>query len=140
VLQLVFMEPEVGDKVKLKNHNGAAARGVVEEVHSGELLVRLDESGELVAIAPAAVTNFSLAARKAWKIMPHRRVGRPKGARHCDRVSVTLRIDRALWEQFRQDESAGLIKDRTATINSWFGEMLDKVKHTRDSADGAENH
>ena len=77
-------------------------RGIVEEVHGDELLVRLHESEELIAIESGAVTNFSLAARKAWKNMPHRRVGRPKGARHCDRVSVTLRIDRALWEQFKR--------------------------------------
>ena len=121
------MGPEVGDKVRLKDHNSAPMRGVVAAVHGNELLVRLDESEELVTIASACVTNFSLAARKAWKNMPYRQVGRPKGARHCDRVSITLRIDRELWEQFRQDELAGLIKDRTATINSWFREMLDKL-------------
>src|SRR6185295_16256257 len=114
--------------------------GVVAAVHGDELLVRLDESEELVAIAPESVTNFSLAARKAWKSMPHRQVGRPKGARHCDRVSVTLRIDRELWEQFRQDELAGLIKDRTATINSWFRDMLDKLKHTKACIDASENY
>src|ERR671923_1710799 len=125
------MVPKVGDKVKLKSHHGAPARGVVEEVYGNKLWVRLDESGELVTVASAHVTNFSLAARKAWKNMPHRRVGRPKGARHCDRVSVTLRIDRELWEQFKQDESEGLIEDRTATINAWFREMLDKLKRTK---------
>ena len=134
------MEPEVGDKVKLKVHSSAAARGVVEEVRGNELLIRLDESGELVAVASESVTNFSLAARKAWKNMPHRQVGRPKGARHCDRVSVTLRIDRALWEQFKRDESEGLIRDRTATINLWFHEMLHKLERTQDYVDAAENH
>jgi uncharacterized protein (DUF4415 family) len=134
------MEPEVRDKVKLKSHNGSPARGMVEEVHGDELLVRLDESGELVAVASELVTNFSLAARKAWKNMPHRQVGRPRGARHCDRVSVTLRIDRELWEQFKRDESEGRINDRTATINFWFREMLDKLERTQDSIDAAENH
>jgi uncharacterized protein (DUF4415 family) len=134
------MEPEVGDKVKLKVHNSAPARGVVEEVRGNELLIRLDESGELVAVASESVTNFSLAARKAWKNMPHRQVGRPKGARHCDRVSVTLRIDRALWEQFKRDESEGRIRDRTATINFWFREMMDKLERTQDRVDAAENH
>jgi hypothetical protein len=134
------MEPEVGDKITLKSHNGAPARGVVEEVHGDRLLVHLHESGELVGVAAELVTNFSLAARKAWKNMPHRSVGRPKGARHCDRVSVTLRIDRELWEQFRRDESAGRIKDRTATINVWFREMLDKLERTQDRVNVAENH
>ena len=134
------MKPEVGDKVKLKGHNSAPMRGVVEEVHGDELLVRLDESGELVAVAAELVTNFSMAARKAWKSMPHRQVGRPKGARHCDRVSVTLRIDRELWEQFKQDELEGLIQDRTATINAWFREMLDKRKQTKDRVNATQNH
>jgi uncharacterized protein (DUF4415 family) len=134
------MEPEVGDKIRLKSQNGAPARGVIEEVRGGELLVRLNESRELVAVASALVTNFSLAARKSWKNMPHRQVGRPKGARHCDRISVTLRIDRELWEQFKRDESAGRIRDRTATINFWFREMLDKLARTQDCVDAAENH
>jgi uncharacterized protein (DUF4415 family) len=135
-----FMEPEVGDKVKLKESNSASARGVVEAVQGDKLLVRLDASGEQVAVVSDLVTNFSLAARKAWKNMPHRRVGRPKGARHCDRVSVTLRIDRELWEQFKDDEAAGLIRDRTATINAWLREMLDKLKDTKDGVDAAENY
>ena len=113
---------------------------MVEAVQGDELLVRLDGSGELVTVAPARVTNFSLAARKAWKNMPHRRVGQPKGTRHCDRVSVTLRIDRELWEQFKQEESEGLIEDRTATINTWFREMLDKLKRTKTCINAAENY
>ena len=134
------MQTEVRDKVKLKSHNGSPARGVVEEVHGDELLVRLDESGELVAVAPELVTNFSLAARKAWKNMPHRQVGRPRGARHCDRVSVTLRIDRELWEQFKRDESAGRIRDRTALINAWLRDMLDKLRQTKDPMNAHETH
>ena len=134
------MEPAVGDKVRLKGHNGTPARGVVAAVHNDELLVRLDASGELITVASAHVINFSLAARKAWKNMPHRRVGRPKGARHCDRVSVTLRIDRELWEQFRQDEVEGLIADRTATINAWLRDMLDQLKRTKAGQDAAKNH
>lgn len=134
------MEPEAGDKVKLKNHHGGAVRGVVEAVHGDQLVVRLEESGELVATASASVTNFSLAARKAWKNMPHRHVGRPKGARHCDRVSVTLRIDRELWEQFKRGESEGRIKDRTATINCWLREMLDRLECAQGPKDAAKNH
>ena len=74
------MKPTVGDKVRLKNHNNSTARGVVEDVQCDAWLVRLDKSGELVALSSEEITNFSLAARKAWKNMPHRQVGRPKGA------------------------------------------------------------
>ena len=137
---LSSMEPKVNDKVRLKDHSNAPLRGVVAAVHGDELLVRLDESGELVTVASALVTNFSLAARKAWKNIPHRHVGRPKGARHCDRVSVTLRIDRELWEQFKQHETEGLIEDRTVTVNAWFRDMLDKLKPTKARIDAAENY
>jgi hypothetical protein len=134
------MEPKAGDKVKLKNHHGGAVRGIVEEVHGDKLLVRIDETRELVAVASELITNFSLAARKAWKNMPHRHVGRPKGARHCDRVSVTLRIDRELWEQFKREEAEGRVRDRTATINFWFRKMLDGLERIQDRIDAAENH
>ena len=134
------MEHEVGDKVKLKNANHSTMRGVIAEVHGDGLLVRLDNSGELATVASELVRNFSLAARKAWKNMPHRHVGRPKGARHCDRLSVTLRIDRDLWDQFRQGEAEGVIEDRTATINAWLREMLTKLKHTKDCRYASEDN
>jgi len=134
------MNSVVGDKVKLKCHPFAPARGMVEAVHGDKLLVRLDKSGELVTIASDLVTNFSLAARKAWKNMPHRQVGRPKGSRNCDRVSVTLRIDRELWAQFQRGESEGLIQDRTATINTWFRGMLEQLNRAKGSVDAAENY
>jgi hypothetical protein len=134
------MEHEVGDKVQLKNSNHSTMRGVIEAVHGDGLLVRLDDSGERATVASEWIRNFSLAARKAWKNMPHRHVGRPKGARHCDRLSVTLRIDRELWEQFRQGEAEGIIEDRTATINAWLREMLDRLKHTKDCRDASEDH
>jgi uncharacterized protein (DUF4415 family) len=50
--------------------------------------------------------------------------------RFCDRVSVTLRIDRDLWEQFQLKESSGLIDDRTATINNWLREKLAELEQT----------
>jgi hypothetical protein len=134
------MEHKAGDKVKLKNYKDASVRGVVEEVHDDELLVRLVNSGDLVAVASELVRNFSLAARKAWKNMPCRHVGRPRGARHCDRVSVTLRIDRELWDQFRQGEAEGIIADRTATINAWFREMFDRLKHAKDCRDAPKDY
>ena len=118
------MQARAGDKVRLKSNGQPGARGIVERIAGDALVVRIENSAELVRVPPDDVVNFSLAARKAWKSMPDRRVGRPKGTRICDRVSVTLRIDRVLWEQFQSDEEHGLIEDRTATINSWLREKL----------------
>ena len=119
-----MMKAKVGDKIRVKvSHE----RGVVEGVQGKSLVIALDSGGQLKA-GESDVTNYSLAARKAWESMPGRRVGRPKGTKRTDRVSVTLRIDRELWEQFRRAESNGNISDRTATINQWIAEKLNELE------------
>jgi hypothetical protein len=90
-------------------------------------VVCLEQSGRIVRAQPEDVTNFSLAARKAWVTGPNRAVGRRKGTKLCDRVSVTLRIDRELWQRFMEMEKDGLIEDRTAAINSWLREKLSEL-------------
>jgi uncharacterized protein (DUF4415 family) len=118
------LKAEVGDKVRLKTGSHRGERGVIKAIEEGRLSVQLDSSEKIVQSLPEAVTNYSLAARKAWKTEPNRRVGRRKGTRFTDRVSVTLRLDRELWEKFQEKEEAGAIKDRTAVINQWFREKL----------------
>lgn len=118
---------EIGDKVKLKSGAHAGVRGLVEAVAENEVVVRADGIQEPVTLSPHEVTNFSLAARKAWLSMPKRQVGRPKGSKFCDRISVTLRIDRDVWDQFRAQEKSGQIHDRTGTINAWLKEHLTKM-------------
>ncbi len=118
------MKAETGDKVKLKAGPHRGERGIVDAFEEGKVAVRLEASGQLVTVLPEDVTNFSLAARKAWVTGPDRAVGRRKGTRLCDRLSVTLRIDRNLWERFLDLEETGVIEDRTKLINSWFREKL----------------
>jgi uncharacterized protein (DUF4415 family) len=122
------MRAKVGDKVRIKADDTFGARGVIEATTSDKLRIRLEELGKSILVKPDEVTNLSLAARKAWVSMPNRQVGRPKGMRFCDRISVTLRIDRDLWEQFQLKESIGLIDDRTATINNWLREKLAELE------------
>jgi uncharacterized protein (DUF4415 family) len=123
-----IVRAEAGDKVRLKSRAHFGARGAVETTREDKLIVRLEENDQKVVVMPEEVTNLSLAARRAWVSMPDRRVGRPKGMKFCDRVSVTLRIDRDLWEQFRAKESSGLIEDRTAIINKWLREKLGELE------------
>jgi len=118
------MTAEPGDKVRLKHADHAGERGIVETIEKGSFVVRVEGTGATLKVVPEDVTNLSLAARKAWQSLPTRRVGRPKGLKFCDRVSVTLRFDRDLWEEFQKKESLGLIEDRTATINQWIREKL----------------
>jgi hypothetical protein len=118
------VKAEAGDKVRLKAGNHAGERGLIEAVDGDKLVVQLEESGLRQRVTPEQVTNFSLAARRAWVTGPDRAVGRRKGTKLCDRVSVTLRLDRDLWEQFRGLEEDGVIDDRTGLINGWFREKL----------------
>jgi len=114
------MKPSVGDKVRVKT---SKVRGVVESLDGRRIRVRL-ETGLLTSFTELEITNYSMAARKAWENMPNRRVGRPKGTTTTDRVSVTLRIDRKLWEAFKSAEERGAIADRTASINELISEKL----------------
>jgi hypothetical protein len=125
------LKAEQGDKVRVKVGNHSGERGVVEAVEGEKLLVRLEESGANVLVTPEQVTNYSLAARKAWVTGPDRAVGRRKGTKLTDRVSVTLRLDRELWEQFQALEKAGVIDDRTGLINRWFREKLAQIDRER---------
>lgn len=115
-----------GDKVRVKHLGERGERGVIEAVKGRKLVVRLAE-GALITADPTDLTNFSLAARKAWKSMPNRRVGRPRGSSLSNRISVTLRIDRDLWDDFKRAEGAGIISDRTELLNQWIRQKLDKL-------------
>src|SRR5688500_15740405 len=122
------MRAQPGDRVKLKDSNHFGMRGTIKGVSRFHLLVELENANEVLQLTDGEVTNFSLAARKAWKSMPHKRVGRPRGSRVCDRTSVTLRIDRDLWEEFRALESYMKIENRTEWINSLLREKLTELK------------
>lgn len=115
-----------GDKVRVKHLGERGERGVIEAVKGRKLVVRLAK-GALITADPTDLTNFSLAARKAWKSMPNRRVGRPRGSSLSNRISVTLRIDRDLWDEFKRAEGAGIISDRTELLNQWIRQKLDKL-------------
>lgn len=117
------MKAKVGDKIRVK---ASHERGIVERLKRKSLIISLDNGAQAEA-TESEVTNFSLAARKAWERMPERRVGRPKGTTRSNRTSVTLRIDRELWGKFRLAETKGKITDRTATINKWIAEKLDEL-------------
>jgi hypothetical protein len=123
------LTPLIGDKVKLKRsfEEAPGCHGVVTEIVGPSFVVRLDDSSRLIQVPEDQVTNFSLAARKAWRNMPDRNVGRPKGSRVCDRLSVTIRVDRDLWERFRSAETTGIVVDRTSALNRWIAEGLDSL-------------
>ncbi len=132
------MKAAAGDKVRVKAGDHTGERGVVESVDGEKLLVRLEKTDMKVHVTADQITNYSLAARKAWVTGPDRAVGRRKGTKLTDRVSVTLRIDRDLWEQFQGLEETGIIDDRTGLINGWFREKLAKLEREGARTDAQE--
>lgn len=130
------MKARPGDSVRLKDADHFGMRGTIKRVARSHLVVELVNANDLVQLTHDEVTNYSLAARKAWTSMPNKRVGRPKGSRVCDRTSVIFRIDRDLWDEFRALESEKLIKNRTILINTILREKLAAMKSERLSTNG----
>jgi len=118
----------IGDKVKVKVGPDRGLRGIVQSVAGKMLTIREVDGKRLLSATTAELVNFSLAARKAWLSMPDRHVGRPKGSKCCNRVSVTLRIDLELWQEFLKNEKSGVIQNRTDTLNRWLREKLGEIR------------
>src|SRR5262249_49903887 len=111
-------------KVRIKCGKFASERGVLTRPHSGKWIVSMREGSLTAILSSSELTNFSLAARRAWRSMPDRKVGRPAGSKVSDRISVIFRVDRPLWNQFLAAEDAGLIGDRTTVINACLRDAL----------------
>lgn len=135
-------QTRAGDKVEVRpDSQRASGRGIVSSIKNGMVSVLLDD-GCTVDVKLDGIRNYSLAARKAWVKMPNRQVGRPKGTAQSDRVSVTLRFDRTLWQRFLLLEQEGIIGDRVQLFNRILDQIMTKngrhhmLAHTR-SAKGS---
>ena len=63
-----YIDHHVGDKVRLRSGDHKGQRGTIEAYTHEQLEIQLN-TGAKTQIAPEEVTNFSLAARKAWQTM-----------------------------------------------------------------------
>jgi len=115
-----------GDKVRLKIRPASSNRARVVRF-DGRIVVVALPTGELVSVGKGEITNFSSAARRAWRSRPKRRVGRPRGIVK-DRVSVTVRVDRQLWQRVRALETAGILRERTEWLNTTLREAVEPLE------------
>ncbi len=129
-----MLEHAKADKVRIKGGPFAGQRGTLLRRESGKWLVSLMNEDKEVSVAGENLTNFSLAARRAWQSMPHRKVGRPVGSKVSDRLSVIFRVDRALWNEFLAAEDVGLVRDRTTVINECLRSVLQAARRLRSKA------
>jgi hypothetical protein len=120
-----------GDKVRVRKGPFAGKRGILRREESGGWVVSFNDKDGHVTIRTEDMTNYSLAARRAWHSMPNRKVGRPAGTKVSDRISVIFRVDRTLWEDFVDAEQVGLVHDRTTFINDCLRKFLLSAKRPR---------
>lgn len=123
-----------GDKVRIKRGAFAGERGILVRPQSGQWIVSLVQRDGSILVPNDDLTNYSLAARRAWRSMPDRKVGRPAGSKVSDRVSVIFRIDRILWNAFLNAEQSGLVEDRTYVINECLRNILASSQRLRPKA------
>ena len=114
----------IGDKVRIREGKDQGARGRIETINSDFLGVRLD-SGAVVLVNNGRITNFSLAARKAWRSMP-KRSGRPRSDTREKRM-VSIRIAGEVWDRLGEAVEAGLIQSREQAVNEWLQLHLEEL-------------
>jgi hypothetical protein len=113
-----------GDKVRIKSGVHAGIRAVLDKVSRNLLIVVVDGVDTLI-VPPDSVTNFSLAARKAWAIMP-KRSGRPPAAHPAKRM-VSLRLDIDLLSRLDEAVRSGAVDNRSQGITSLVNAGLDRL-------------
>jgi hypothetical protein len=113
-----------GDKVRIRSGPDKGSRGIIQSESNGLLEVQLDSS-DIIYIEPEKITNFSLAARRAWKAMP-KQAGRPQLSIPRKKM-VSMRLDVDLWNRLGEAVELGFISNREEAVNTWLREQLDKL-------------
>lgn len=121
---------QIGDKVRIRSGIHAGVRGIVQAYAGDFLEIQLDE-GELLPIMPEEITNYSLAARRAWRTMP-KRAGRPQLSVPRKKM-VSMRLDIDLWERLGEAVERGFIASREEAVNTWVQQQLDALFEKFDS-------
>lgn len=115
-------EHKIGDKVKIKAGSQAGQRALIVAIHAdGTAVVRVDKSQ--IDLQPSDFTNYSLAARRAWMVMP-KRSGRPAATK---KKPVSIRISVEAWEALGIAVDKGLIQSRESAINEWVSRGLSEL-------------
>lgn len=124
-------EHQPGDKVLLRDGQFAGCRGILRGDEGNLLRVELP-SGEMAMVASDAFTNYSLAARRAWKSMP-KRAGRPPAAHRKKMASFRLDVD--VLHMLAKAVEYGLVPSREHAVNEWLRNMLKQLltDHQRQS-------
>ena len=112
----------IGDKVRLRLGTHAKERGVVQAIAGAFLEIQLEQGGPIQA-RPEEITNYSLAARRAWRVMP-KRAGRHQLDTPRKRMA-SLRLDTDVLNDLEKANELGLIPNKEQAVNTWLRQQLD---------------
>jgi len=115
---------QLGDKIRVRSGSYTGARGVIRAELDGLLEIELDEN-KIVSVPVKDVTNYSLAARRAWQVMP-KRSGRPQLSTPRKKM-VSIRLDIDVWNRLSEAVELGLIAGREQAINTWLRQELSSL-------------
>lgn len=114
-----------GDKIRVRTGPYTGAKGIIQAELDGLLEIQLDESNNIIDVPAKNVTNYSLAARRAWQVMP-KRSGRPQLSTPRKKM-VSMRLDIDVWDRLGEAVELGLIPSREQAINVWLRQQLDSL-------------
>jgi uncharacterized protein (DUF4415 family) len=115
-----------GDKIRIRNGSFAGTRGIIRGEVDSLLEIQLDGSESHTVTVPVEdITNYSLAARRAWQVMP-KRAGRPQLPLPRKKM-VSMRLDVDVWDRLGDAVELGLITNREEAVNLWLREKLDAL-------------
>jgi hypothetical protein len=121
-----------GDKIRIRTGPYKGARGIIQSQLNGQLEIQLDTS-DIVYVELDEITNYSLAARRAWQVMP-KRAGRPQLPTPRKKM-VSIRLDVDVWERLGEAVELGLINSREEAVNIWLREKLDVLPNKPQDTD-----
>jgi hypothetical protein len=112
---------QVGDKVRIRSGTHAKERGVIRTTEGALLEIQLD-GGSLIQVGPEEITNYSLAARRAWQVMP-KQAGRHQLAAPRKRM-ISLRLGISILEYLERATELHLIPNKEQTVNTGLRRQL----------------
>ena len=113
----------IGDKVRVRSGEHKGKRGVIQSEEIGLVEVELD-TGEVLNLTALEVTNYSLAARRAWQSIP-KKAGRPRSDQAKKMVSV--RLDQDVIAMLNSAVGKGLFSSKSEVVNTLLRENLKRV-------------
>lgn len=111
---------QIADKVRIRSGSHKGSRGVIRGEEIGLVEVEL-ETGETTSVTALEVTNYSLAARRAWQSIP-KNAGRPRS--DYTKKMVSFRLDNDVTEMLDEALEKQLIETKSDVINTIVRDYL----------------